>query len=250
MAVSGGVQAIERSTQLLDLLASAGGAASISWLTDQSKLTMPTVHRILRTLVECGYVRQQADRTYSLGARLISLGEATSRMLGTWALPSLGYLVEQTGETANMAMLEGDTVIYVAQVPSKHSMRTFTEVGRHVDPHCTGVGKALLAELDDRRVEDLLTRRGMPARTGQTITELDEFMVEMTRIRRRGYAVDAGERELGVRCVAVAVPTPVVRAAVSVSGPEVRIAAMDLEQVVGYVTTAAHDVARILAPQA
>ena len=73
--------------------------------------------------------------------------------------------MRRLGETANLAMLEADAIVYVAQVPSRHSMRMFTEVGRRVLPHCTGVGKALLAAMPHEEVARVLRRTGMPAHT-------------------------------------------------------------------------------------
>src|SRR5215468_2418410 len=146
-AARGGVQSIERAFDLLEMLADAGGALGLSELATTSGLPLPTVHRLMRTLVNRGYVRQEASRRYTLGSRLIRLGETSSRMLGTWLRPYLAQLVRETGETANLAMLDGDEVVYIAQVPSPHSMRMFTEPGRRVRPHCTAVGKALLAEV-------------------------------------------------------------------------------------------------------
>lgn len=129
---SGGVQSLERAFDLLERMADAGGEVGLSELSASSGLPLPTIHRLMRTLVVCGYVRQQPNRRYALGPRLIRLGESASRLLGTWARPYLQRLVEETGETANMALLDGDEIVYVAQVPSKHSMRMFTEVGRRV----------------------------------------------------------------------------------------------------------------------
>ena len=148
---SGGVQSLERAFDLLERMADAGGEVGLSELAASSGLPLPTIHRLMRTLVSCGYVRQQPNRRYALGPRLIRLGESAARLLGTWARPYLARLVEETGETANMALLDGDEIVYVAQVPSKHSMRMFTEVGRRVLPHSTGVGKALLAHTPGRR---------------------------------------------------------------------------------------------------
>ena len=137
---TGGVQSIERAFDLLEMLADAGGALGLSELSTVSGLPLPTVHRLMRTLVNRGYVRQEASRRYTLGSRLIRLGEISSQMLGTWLRPFLAQLVRLTGETANLAMLDGDEVVYIAQVPSPHSMRMFTEPGRRVQPHCTAVG--------------------------------------------------------------------------------------------------------------
>ncbi|MGW4484231.1 IclR family transcriptional regulator [Amycolatopsis sp. NPDC004368] len=221
----GGVQSLQRAFELLEHLADTGGEASLSELATLSGLPMPTIHRLIRTLVDLGYVRQNTNRRYALGARLIRLGENASMQFGAWARPLLVELVEEVGETANLAVLERDEVVYVAQVPSKHSMRMFTEVGRRLLPHGTGVGKAMLAQLPPDDVAALLTRTGMPAYTEHTFTDPDSLADELKRIASQGYALDEAEQELGVRCVAVAVPGMPVPAAVSVSGPSGRLTA-------------------------
>jgi IclR family transcriptional regulator, acetate operon repressor len=216
----GGVQSLERAFAILETMADAGGVISLSQLAADAKLPLPTIHRLVRTLVDLGYVRQEASRQYSLGPRLIRLGETTSRMVGRWARPHMERLAQELGESVNLAMLDGDQVVYVGQVmASRNSMRMFTEVGRRVLPHSTGVGKAMMAEMDPDAVNAILARTGMPARTEHTITDAVAFAAELGRTRERGYALDEGEQEVGVRCVAVAVPDTPQRLALSVSGP-------------------------------
>ena len=229
---SGGVQSVERAFELLELMADAGGEVALSELADKSGLPLPTIHRIVRTLVAAGYARQQPSRRYALGSRLIRLGETASRALGSWARPYLAELTETTGETSNMAVLDGDQVVYVAQVPSQHSMRMFTEVGRRVDAHATAVGKAVLATLPPDEVTQLLTRNGMRPQTERTITSMDAMHEELARIRRQGYAVDDGEQKVGVRCYAVAVPGAPAGAAISISGPEGRMVRISTDEVI------------------
>jgi IclR family acetate operon transcriptional repressor len=235
----GGVQSIERAFQLLELLAGAGGEMGISELATRSRLPLPTIHRIIRTLITAGYVRQVPSRRYALGPRLIVLGETASRMLGAQARPRLADLVETVGETANMAVLDGDKAIYVAQVPSKHSMRMFTEVGRRVDLHCTGVGKALLAQMSPATAREIVLRAGMPAMTRHTITDPEDLLRELERVRERGYVIDDGEQELGVRCVAVPVPGAPSLTTISVSGPEARLTPDVVQRVVPHLLEAA-----------
>ncbi|OXM51685.1 IclR family transcriptional regulator [Amycolatopsis alba] len=227
----GGVQSLQRAFELLEHLADTGGEASLSELATLSGLPMPTIHRLIRTLVDLGYVRQNTNRRYALGARLIRLGENASMQFGSWARPLLAELVDEVGETANLAVLERDEVVYVAQVPSKHSMRMFTEVGRRLLPHGTGVGKAMLAHLPSDDVTALLVRTGMPAYTEHTFTDQDALLRELARIAQQGYALDEAEQELGVRCVAVAVPGAPVPAAVSVSGPSGRLTMEAVERI-------------------
>lgn len=244
MTNTGGVQSVERTFELLELMAEAGGEVALSQLAASSGLPLPTIHRIMRTLVGGGYVRQQPSRRYALGPRLIRLGETASRTLGAWARPYLTELTEVTGETSNMAVLDGDQVVYVAQAPSRHSMRMFTEVGRRVDVHCTAVGKAILAQLPEETVEQVLARAQMKPQTERSITTVDAMRTELGVIREQGYAVDDGEQEIGVRCLAVAVPGSPSNAAISISGPETRMGLIAVNEVVPLLTRAAKVLAR------
>jgi IclR family acetate operon transcriptional repressor len=220
---SGGVQSLERAFGLLESMADHNGMMGLSQLAAESGLPLPTIHRLVRTLVDLGYVRQEPNRQYVLGPRLIRLGEASSSMLSVWARPHLSHLVDELGESANLAMLDGDQIVYVAQVPSRHSMRMFTEVGRRVLPHCTAVGKVLMVDMPADEVRDLLTRTGMPRYTPNTIADPDRFAQDLVKTAELGYGLDDGEQEIGVHCVAVAVPESASRLAISISGPAARM---------------------------
>lgn len=237
----GGVQSVIKALDLLEALAAAGGELGLSELAIEVALPLPTIHRLVRTLVDRGFVRQLPNRRYALGATLIPLGDVARSMLSDWAEPVLARLVDELGETANLAILDGDRVTYVAQAPSRHSMRMFTEVGRRVDPHCTGVGKALLAQMDDDTVRRLLTRTGMVAQTPNTITDVAAMLTELERVRGHGYALDEGEQEIGVRCVAVSLPGTGM--AVSISGPAPRVTAELVARAVPVLTSAADELA-------
>jgi IclR family transcriptional regulator, acetate operon repressor len=237
----GGVQSVERTFELLELMADAGGEAALSELAEKSGLPLPTIHRIIRTLVSNGYARQQPSRRYALGPRLIRLGETASRALGSWARPYLAELTETTGETSNMAVLDSEQIVYVAQVPSQHSMRMFTEVGRRVDAHATAVGKAIMATMPPEAVTQLLSRTTMQPKTERTIISVEAMQEELARIRQQGYAVDDGEQEVGVRCYAVAVPGAPAGAAISISGPEGRMTRISTDEVIPLMKRLAHD---------
>jgi IclR family acetate operon transcriptional repressor len=149
--------------------------------------------------------------------------------------------VDELGETANLAMLDGSQVAYVAQAPSRHAMRMFTEVGKRVMPHCTAVGKALLLATPPDDVRLLLQRNGMPSRTDRTITDPDTFLEHLAAAARDGYALDDGEQEVGVRCVAVPVPDAPVRLALSISGPAPRMTPELVQRAVPLLASVARD---------
>jgi IclR family transcriptional regulator, acetate operon repressor len=229
-----GVQSVERALELLEALAQPGEGMGISELGRATGLPVATIHRLLATMAARGYVRQDsASHKYTLGSQLLQLGEAAARHFAWFARPYLAELMEASGETANLAVFEEGQVAYVAQVPSRHHrVRMFTEVGRRVLPHTSGVGKVVLAFRPRPEVEALLARTGLPRRTPRTITDPARFLAELDAVARQGYAIDSGEEEVGVRCLAV----PVFGvggsvAAMSVSAPEGRLEDGDIERI-------------------
>lgn len=218
-----GAQSVDRAIDLLELLSSFEGNVSLTELAKQTQLSPPTIHRILRTLVARGYARQLPNRRYALGPRAVWLGDEATRQLGAGVDTYLEQVTEELGESANLAILDQDMVTYVAQAASRQPMRIFTEVGRRVHCHCTGVGKVVLSQLSEERVREIALSAGMHAATDRSITEIGALLEELEQIRQQGYAIDDGEQELGVRCYAVPVPNAPTPAALSASGPDARV---------------------------
>ncbi len=221
----GTVQSVDRALDVLEAMAAAGVPTGVAELVESTGLPQGTVHRLLQSLQQRGYVRREPSRKYALGASTLRLSDAAQRSLVRSVRPYLAELVDLCGETANLAVLEGDDVVYVAQVPSPHTLRMFAEVGRHVPPHSTAVGKVLLAGMPRPLALAVLRRTGLPPRTPSTLTDLDAFVAELDRVREQGWAADEQEQEVGVRCVAVPVgEAGTAVAALSLSGPADRFA--------------------------
>lgn len=214
---------MERAFELMELIGRAGGECSLTELSAESPLPPPTIHRLLRTLVNLGYVRQLPNRRYALGPRLIRLGEVANRQLGAVAVPVLQSLVDELSETASLAVLDGDMVIYTGQVLPSTVLRNDTEVGKRVGLHTSGVGKAVLGELDDARILKLVTQSGLPAPTENSASTLSAVFAKVERVRADGYAIDDEECEMGVRSVAMAVPGAPTPMAIGISGPVARL---------------------------
>jgi len=217
-----GVQSLARALDLLEIVQRAGGHLPIGEIAAGSGIPLPTTHRLLATLVAHGYMRRLPNRRYALGFKLVPLGSTAASLVGLSAEAVLRELVDELGESANLAVLSGKSAEYVAQAPSTHSMRMFTEVGRTVDLHCTGVGKAMLALLPAEKLEAYLSSSELPPRTAHTIVDPLRLRDAIAEVRRVGYALDEQEQELGVRCIAVATATPAPMA-VSISGPVTRV---------------------------
>ena len=218
-----GVQSIDRAVRLLELMAEAGGSVRLNDLAEATGLPQPTIHRLLRALVANGHVCQDASRRYALGPRLIRLGQLAGDGLAVRAQPFLVELVELTGESSGVAVLERDQVTYVAQEPSDRAMAVSIEAGQQSPAHCTGVGRALLSLGTDDKVRALLGRTGLPSWTPDTNTDIRQLMACLRVVRRTGWAQDRGEHQSGVRCVAAPVPGLTARVALTVSGPQSRL---------------------------
>ena len=237
------VQSVQRALHLLELMSSTGDACALSQLSAQADLPQPTTHRLLKTMLELGYVRQDSLRSYALGPRLVRLGESAVSGLGAATRPTLDRLVAQVGESANLAMLQDDQIVYVAHVASTRSMRTFTEVGSRVSLHSTGVGKAILATMEPSGVRALLARTGLDPRTTKTVTSSEALLAQLRQIAATGFAVDDEEQEAGVRCIAVPIPGGPPRFALSVSGPSSRLTADTVRKAVPVLQQAARAIA-------
>lgn len=217
-----GVQSVERTLDVLEALGERGGAMGVTELAAQTGLPSPTIHRLVQTLVARGYLRQLPDRRYILGSRLAALGSSAGAMMGSRAQPLLRELARELQETVNLATLTSDGAEYIGQSAGSHSVRMFTEVGRRVPLHSTGVGKALLSLLPEHEAQRLLRPDDMRQFTPTTIITVDSMLAELAVIRERGFAMDEGEMELGVRCIAMPfIAGPYM--AISVSGPAARM---------------------------
>ncbi len=206
-----------------------------------------TAHNLLKTLQSFDLVRQDPEnRTYRLGPRAMEMGLvfARSTEMLAQARPVLRRLAEKSGETVKMGMLSDDQVLIVAAVESTHQLHTRGDVGTRWPLHSTSLGKAILSAIPAAEAMALMERRGLKRYTSRTATSWATLRAELGLIRERGYALDLEENEVGVRCVAAPFVDPLrgAIAAVSVSGPSVRIADSDLENSAKNVIAAARSI--------
>jgi IclR family acetate operon transcriptional repressor len=216
------IRAISRAFEILAALAEAGVPLGLTEVAERTKLPLPTIHRILRTLTTEGYVFQGANRRYALGARLIPLARYAGGALGVALRPHLTRAVERVGESASVAVLDQDFARYISHVPTERGAAFFPGVGNQISLHSSGVGKAILSRMPRDKVERIIARSGLRPLTHATITDPAELLADIDLARERGYALDDGEHAVGVRCVAKPIPGPFDLAA-SISGPDVRM---------------------------
>lgn len=246
------VQSVGRALDLLEALAVHAPLGVID-LARQVGLAQGTTHRLLATLADRGYVRQDSERRYHLGPAGSRLADAAGRELAVLARPVLARLVERIGETANLAVLDTDAMVYIAQAPSPHTLRIFAEVGRRVPIHSTAVGKAVVAQLTGSERDMVLDKLRFEARTSYTVTTRAQFDLAVAQVERDGFAIDEQEQEIGVRCVSVALPElggalRGVRAAISVSGPAERFTPERAHAAAPLLLPIATELAHLLSP--
>jgi DNA-binding IclR family transcriptional regulator len=220
---------LARGLDVVEALADADVVAmGPSGIGDIVGLDKATVSRLLRTLVETGWVRQDAvTRQYRLSGKILRLA-ANVRLhqdLRTVAAPHLRALREDLGETVHLGVMEDLGVFYVDKLESPNSIQLVSRVGQVMPLHSTSLGKAILAALPEEEREAKIARMDFVPRTDRTITTAAAFRRELIRTQQRGYATDDRENEPLGACVAAAIVGPEGRpvGAISVSGPHYRI---------------------------
>jgi len=247
-----GTQAIERALSVLAVLEAGADTASLTELAAKTGLSPSTTHRLARALCDADLMRQDPDtERYGFGRRLVTLGTRASKALGLAAARvTLEALADETGESVNLGVRDGDEVLVLLGVSSSQRLRFDQEAGSRVPVHASAMGKVLLAFAGDSY--DLVTALPPMARlTGSTITTRPALRAELDEVLVRGWALNDEERDAGVRTVAAPVLGSGGRArvAIAVQGPTVRLTDDRLEQIAAAVQEAAAEVAgRLVTP--
>jgi len=243
------VQSLLRALSIVNCLAEADEGTSLTDVAQQVGLSISTAHRLLTTLEKERYVHFDSERKlWSVGVQAFVAGSAfiRSRSLVAVARPHMRALMEQSGETVNLAIEDEGQAIYLAQIECRQMMRAFATPGAHVPLHCSSVGKALLSAMSDAQVAKILHRTGMVRVTSKTLCTPMALREELARTRERGYSIDDEEHAIGLRCAAAVIYNEFGEpaGAVSVSGPLARITDERLAVLGAMVKTAAGAISR------
>ena len=222
------IKVLNKSLSILDTMLRQGSAMSMTEISEKLGLYPSTTHRILDTLKHWGYVEQEPNnQRYQLGLKVIELGMAKLHQmdLAREATPYLKELVKQCNETVHLGVLEEEEVLYLAKEESSQTIRMCSYVGKRAPVHCTALGKVLLAYLPEGEKKKILGKRELPRLTEKTVTDKEELEKELNRIKKQGFALDRGENEKDVCCIAAPIKNcqRKVIAAISISTPVYRI---------------------------
>lgn len=224
------VQTSKRTLALIEKLMKQG-SCGVTELASELDMGKSAVHNHLTTLQESGYVLKHDDE-YQLGLKFLDVGGYVRKSMEFYQIaePEVKSLAADTGELANLMVEEQGMGVYLMRSKGEKAVDLDTYAGHRTHMHATALGKAILANLSDERVEQIIDRHGLEEKTPQTIGTRDELFTELDEIRDRGYAIDDGERLEGLRCIAAPVKhsSGEVLGSVSVSAPASRFSDEDL----------------------
>lgn len=228
------VKSVARALDIIALVSASPRGLGVTEIANGMDINKSSVFRTLATLEQYGYIEQHKETgRYRIGYAFL---EVSSRLLESLDVRSeaqdvLRQLEAETNEVVHLVVYDRGEVVYIEKLDGHEALRMHSKVGRRAPVHCTSVGKAILAHLPQSEVNDILERRGLPVHTDQTITTKEAYLAELARVREAGYALDLEENEPGICCIAAPVfdHHGAIAAAVSISGPTLRMTDERLE---------------------
>lgn len=240
-------------TKMFQIVKTLGQASAPLPLRELSRLTRvhpSTAYRVLAHLGRHGWIERDQHRGYLLGRNLKQALHPTARevKLREISRPFFWGLWKYTGETVNLAVLDGAEVVYLDALESAHDLRIVTNIGMHAVFYRTALGKAIAAYLRAQQRQRLLSAVELQAFTPKTVCTREALEKDLEQTRRRGYAVDDEESHLGVRCLGAPILNAAGEsvAALSISGPTSRITLDRIADFGNAVHEAAREISAIL----
>lgn len=253
--VGGTIQSVDRALDILETLAEHQEGMGITELSQKLGLHSSTCHHLVHTLLKRNYLDQSPlTKRYTLGVKLLQLKNIKIEQtdLYSQSLPFLDALNLKTGEAVHLALFQGGELLTIAKLESRYPVKVDNGyVGKSNAAHCTATGKAIIADLSEKELDDLFSEKELKAFTPKTITSLGELKKELARVRRQGYALDDEEYQPGICCVGAPIWdfSSKVVAALSVSIPTMRANPSRMNELIGFVKEAAWQISSRLGYQ-
>lgn len=223
----GGVQVLDRAVAILEAISREDGMP-LSTIASRAGVAPSTAHRILTSLEANGLISMNPEgKLWFVGVRAFQIGNGflRNRKVVEIGRPIMRALMEETGETINLAIEDSGDVVYISQIECHNAIRAFHRPGTRGPMHASGMGKAILSGWNEAAVRRVLMRKSMPRYTERTMVEAPVFIEALREVRERGWAIDDEERMFGMRCVAAPIFNEIgeIVAAISISGPTARL---------------------------
>ncbi|WP_050181656.1 IclR family transcriptional regulator [Domibacillus robiginosus] len=245
------VKSVARALDIIALVSASRTGLGVTEIAKGMDINKSSVFRTLATLEQYGYIEQHKETgRYRIGYAFLEVSSILLESLDvrSEAQAVLRQLEAETNEVVHLVVYDRGEVVYIEKLEGNETLRMHSKVGRRAPVHCTSVGKAILAHLPEAEVVDILERQGMPVHTVQTMTTKEAYLTELARVRQEGYALDLEENEPGIRCIA----SPVfdhqgsIAAAVSISGPTLRMTDERLDKLRKRMIKAGRDISKRL----
>ncbi len=221
------VGVVGKVLRILEVLDRAPAGLPLKDIAHIASLNKSTAHRFVAHLERAGYLFRDENKTYMIAPKLVRLGSATTYRTALCRIsrPVLSRVWKITGETVNLAILDGQDVFYVDVLESLHSFRMISQVGMRRPLHCTALGKAILSRMEPGVQEEAFRNIHFEHNTPKTIPNLSCLRRDLTQCAVRGYALDDEEVATGARCIGAAIldANGSIAGGISVSGPVARI---------------------------
>jgi DNA-binding IclR family transcriptional regulator len=203
MGIDNRSRIFERGLEILGLIANKRAGVTVDELCEEIRLHRTSVYRYLGALVREGYVDRKNGK-YVLGTKVLELASLFLERLDVreTAHPLLVELAEKLHATVHLAQLAGPEIIYIDKIETHRSLPLYSRIGKKAPAYCTALGKALLAFIPPERLQLILRQMTFKPYTDRTVTDPGRFFEELQEVKRTGYAVDKGEHEEGIFCVA------------------------------------------------
>lgn len=245
------IKTIDRSLQVLELFSLEKSEWGITEISEELNLYKSNVYNILYTLSQRGFVEKNPNNDkYKLSIKLYELGSVVLENLDIReiALPHIKKLSNKYNETVHLGVLDKDHVISIEQKESPQSLKPTVFIGKRTPLYCTAVGKAILANFSEQRLEKYLENNKLKKYTENTITDKNVLKKELKKIKEQGYSIDQNEHEEGINCVAAPIKdhNGTVTASISISGPASRINDKNINELAQEVKKSANEISEKL----
>ncbi|KAB2490057.1 IclR family transcriptional regulator [Priestia endophytica] len=222
------VQSVERALTILNKLSEYPEGIQITRLAEQVGLTKSTLHRLLATLSNLNYVvKDEETDKYKLGLQVLFLSRnlLNDSSIVNVARPYLRKLGQEVNETIHLCIEDNGEVLYIDKIESNQAVQMYSRIGSRAPVYCTGVGKVLLSDMNEERINEILAHTEFIPKTPTTITSKEALLAEIKQVNKQGYALDNAENEAVIRCIAAPIydHTGHIVASFSISGPSNRV---------------------------
>jgi IclR family transcriptional regulator, KDG regulon repressor len=245
------VQSVDRALRILEIISRRKEGYGITEISKEMLLNKTSVYRMVSTLVQHGFVEQDPEtERYKMGYKVLELSSILLEFLDlrTEAKAYLKELEQFTNEVIHLVVYDRREVVYIEKLEGSETLRMHSKVGTRAPMHCTSVGKAILAFLPPSEVAQILDKYDFATHTSHTITNKDALIEHLVEVRKQGFALDLEENEAGINCIAAPIfdNSGKVIAAVSISGPTMRMTIEMLDELKAKIVEVAFKISRRL----